>query len=103
MPFHLHRHLGPGKVQVSYVLDVQSALLAPLATKVVIPVRRRADLAFKPSLQLNPVIVVGGDECVLITQQIAAMPARWLGEVVLDLNSQRHAIVAALAHLLSGI
>ncbi|MDR6208114.1 CcdB family protein [Paraburkholderia graminis] len=64
-----------------YLLDVQSAHVGILPTRIVIPLRPVRHLAFfgKPS-DLLPVLEVHGEECFLDTPAMSAVPLNALGE-----------------------
>ena len=57
------------------MLDVQADLLQDLGTRVVMPLLP-PDLAPKPARGLNPASDIGGQPYLMLTQFIAAMPAK---------------------------
>ena len=85
-----------------YLLNVQSDLLADLATCVVVPLalaatRRRERLAV-----LMPEVDIAGERFVLMTQELAAIRRRELGTVVGNLTAQRAEVVGGLDLLFTG-
>lgn len=85
------------------LLVVQSDFLQGLPTQVVVPMVRTAKLRDRPAELLNPVAEVDGEDFVLLTQQLAAVPVTTLGNTVTNLDSRRDDIVRALDFLFSGI
>jgi toxin CcdB len=84
------------------VLNVQADLLTPLATTVVVPLLPVAS-APPPMARLNPVFEIEGIRFVMVTQSLAAVARRELGESVGRLGEDRHYdITQALDMLLSG-
>jgi toxin CcdB len=90
-----------GFAGAEYLLDCQSDLLADLPTRLVVPLRPKA-LAPPPIRRLNPVLVVNGEACVMITQQAAAIARRDCGPVVERMAHEEVAIINALDMLISG-
>ena len=87
---------------VPYLLDVQSDLLEPLATRVVVPLVRH-EVMSRPARHLNPVFEVRGEQVVMSTAELAGVPIQALGEQVSALSEQRDAIMRALDFLISGV
>lgn len=98
--FDVYRFDGNG---VPLVIDVQADLLCDLASRVVIPLRPARDAGNESLARLKPVIEVDGEDYVLMTTDIAALPVRRLGEKVTNLGG-RHGdgISAALDFLFVG-
>lgn len=84
-----------------YLLDVQNSFLERLATRVVVPLRR-AEYAPLPMRELNPAIEVQGQDLVLDTAALAAIPGRGLGPPVASLRSQSNEVLSALDLLFGG-
>ena len=59
--------------EVPFLLDVQSAFLEGLETRVVVPLRA-ASAVKRPVTRLNPVFQVAGVEVVMDTPQLAGVP-----------------------------
>jgi toxin CcdB len=101
--FTVHRNKSPRtKGTFPYLVDVQSDLLDQLQTRVVIPLTRVAGLAKKPLSHLTPTLTFNGEAYVLMTPQLAGVARTELGAPAGSLAAQRHAIVAAMAFLLTG-
>ncbi len=98
--FDIHRVAGaPGGAR--YLIDVQSALLDHLQTRVVVPLMPPG--AVPPAMaDLNPRLEVEGEALVVATQLLAAVPRRALGPVVGSAAQQRDTITRALDLLLTG-
>jgi toxin CcdB len=84
------------------LLDVQSNLLSDFTTRVVVPMRLTGGYAGKPMATLMPSFQAEGREVIAITQQIAAISAKEIGDHVADLSDRRFEIIAALDFLISG-
>ena len=101
--FDVYTNPNPDTNQaVPYLLDVQSDLLEPLATRVVVPLVRHVVMP-RPARYLNPVFEVRGERVVMSTPELAGVPIQALGEKVDALPEQRDAIMRALDFLISGV
>jgi len=87
---------------VPYLFDVQSDLLEPLATRVVVPLVRYSVMP-RPARHLNPVFEVQGERVVMSTAELAGVPIQALGAKVAALPEHRDAIMRALDFLISGV
>jgi len=85
-----------------YLLNVQNDLLNSLETRVVIPVSRQSRLINTPIERLTPVLPIEKTPHVLLTPQLAAIPATELGLLVCDLSEHRTIIIGALDFLFTG-
>ena len=97
-------YLNPDAIQrerTPYLLDVQNSFLDRLVTRVVVPLRR-VEHAPLPMRELNPTVEVQGQDLVLDTAALAAIPARGLGSAVASLRNQSTDVVIALDVLLGG-
>jgi toxin CcdB len=102
--FAVHRNPNADtKALVPFLLDVQSDLLGPLATRVVVPLYRAAALRGAVLKTLMPAFKVEGRAVIMATPELAGIPRRNLGPAVADLSAQRSAILAALDLLITGI
>ena len=88
--------------ETPYLLDVQSDLLDPLATRVVVPLVRMAAVP-SPIRYLNPVFEVDGEKVVMSTPELAGVPRQVLGAKVGNLSARRDDIIRALDVLISGL
>ena len=93
--FDLHRTDG------GLVVDVQSDLLDPFSTRVVIPLVALAAAPQAPR-RLNPVLDVAGSPLILATHLLAALPCAELGAPVGSLAPEHDRIGAALDMLFLG-
>jgi toxin CcdB len=84
------------------VVDCQADLLDGLKSRVVVPLIAES-AAPKPARRLNPVFVVGGERFVLMTQLLAAVEVRELGDKVGSLASEGETVLGALDFLVSGV
>ncbi|WP_445766433.1 CcdB family protein [Rheinheimera sp.] len=87
--------------QAGYLLDVQTDLLAGLNTRVVVPLLP-ANNAPKPAKRLNPVFDIDGQQLLMATQYMAAIPATELKQVIISLADHHHEVSEALDMLFVG-
>ena len=97
--YDVYTVLGQGGT--GYVLDVQADLLQDLDTRVVVPLLP-PDRAPKPARGLNPAFRIDGQSHLMLTQFIAAIPAKELLKPVLSLDARSDDIMRALDMLLIG-
>ena len=101
--FSVYRNKNPRtKAAFPFLDDVQSDLLEPLGTRVVVPLAKAPGLTKKPVTQLTPEISFSGERYVLMTPQLAGVIAAELGPLAGSLAGERQAILAALDFLLMG-
>lgn len=84
-----------------YLLDVQSDLLSGLTTRMVVPLLPKADSP-TPAEHLNPIFKIDGQQFVMTSQFMAAVPLRELKGAVDNLSDQRQQIMGALDFLFVG-
>jgi len=101
--FDVYANTGSHAETTPYLLDVQSDLLDGLDTRVVIPLR---SLKHFPKVsvpaRLTPVLTVEGDDCLLETPKMGAVPVRVLKSPVTSLAHAQAQITAALDFLFQG-
>lgn len=86
-----------------YSLDVQSDLLDGLDTRMVIPQRNLKTFPkVKLSSRLTPVLTINGEELLLETPKVGAVPQRVLKTPVTSLAGEQAQITAALDFLFQG-
>ncbi len=85
------------------LLDIQSDLLDPLATRVVVPLSPASPARGRSMDTLVPTISVEGKTYLMVTPQLSAVARRELGPVVADASRDRQKIIAALDFLLAGV
>lgn len=98
--FDIYRNPGQYAATTPFLLDVQSNHLGALATRIVIPMRRRdtfpqVDLP----LDLTPIFTIEGIVHFLDTPKLAAVPVRTLGRPVTSLQQHQTDIINALDRL----
>ena len=84
-----------------YLLNVQSDLLDGLSTRLVIPLLP-ASQAPKPASRLNPVVSIGDQPHVMVTQFMATVPEKLLAKHVTSVFPMRDEITAAIDMLTHG-
>ncbi len=102
--FSIYRNKNPRtKVDIPFLLDVQSNLLDHLDTRVVIPLVKTQSFGGPPSEALKPVFDIGGERCILLTPMLAGISKKELGTATGSLREEQFAIIAALDVLISGV
>lgn len=102
--FDVYRNVNPASsARIPYLLDVQSDLLDPLATRVVVPLCQPEVLKGRLAERLNPVFEVEGRKVVMLTPELAGVSRKILGDKIDNLSGERVAIIAALDLLIAGI
>jgi toxin CcdB len=91
------------KVHYPYLVDIQSAVLTNLATRIVIPLGRSSAFGGEAMKGLTPQISFDGEALLLLTPQIASVPGKQLRKPVGSLAHFREQIVAALDLAITGI
>lgn len=87
------------------VVDVQSDLLNPTNTRVVVPLIAAIDLKGAQPGRLTPAFDVEGQHVMLLPLQMAAVPLRELGHQPLRMltDDEAYAVRGALGVLLEGV
>ncbi|MBK7163515.1 MAG: CcdB family protein [Sphingomonadales bacterium] len=91
----------PGARGKGYLLDCQADVLAVLTTRVVVPLFPVSGMPVTP--RLNPVFDINGEDFVMMTQQIFAIPKERLTNPVAFLADEQGSIMNALDVLLTGV
>ena len=91
----------PNPGGIGFVVDVQTDLLDGLATRVVVPLLPIKSAPI-PARLLNPVVEIDGDEHVMVTQFLSAVPTSPLGNPVASLGGRADDITRALDMLFQG-
>jgi toxin CcdB len=97
--YRLSRAAGSGTPGV-LVVDVQSPHLDYLESRIVVPLRQRAQA--KPVTELHPSVSIDGDVYVLMTHALASVRRRDLGHAIGSLAGHRDEIARALDILITG-
>jgi toxin CcdB len=85
-----------------YLMSVQADILHALTTVVVVPLEALKD-ALPTMGRLNPIIEIGEERFVMVTQAITAVSKRELGESLGKIGHDKHIeITQALDMLFSG-
>jgi toxin CcdB len=101
--FDIHENADPrSRERTPYLIDLQTEILSELATRVVAPVRPRAEHEHTIISRLHPIISVNGVEHVVAVSELAAIPVSLLGPPVASARSERTAITGATDLLLTG-
>jgi toxin CcdB len=85
------------------LLDVQSDLLEPLNTRVVVPLSSAATARARSMEALTPKLLIAGKAYVMVTPQLAGISVRELGTLVDTVSSERAKIIGALDLVITGI
>ncbi|HCS27797.1 MAG TPA: plasmid maintenance protein CcdB [Spongiibacteraceae bacterium] len=86
-----------------YIVDIQSATIEDIATRIVVPLARRKSLNEQTMKKLTPEIEYEDETLLLLVPQIASIPAKHLKNPIGSLNHFRDEIVAALDFAITGI
>lgn len=101
--FDVYANMGSYAKTTPYLLDVQSDLLEGLESRMVIPLRSlNAFPKVKMSYRLTPIFSINGEDCLLETPKMAAVPRRLLKVPLASLNHEHEQITAALDFLFQG-
>ena len=87
---------------IPFLLDVQSEVIAPLDTRVMVPLYRMEATGVQPLARLTPVVLFQGQSLVAMVPELAGVSRRDLGTVCGDLASARGEILKAIDLLLTG-
>jgi toxin CcdB len=102
--FDVYRNANPAsRGRIPYLLDIQSDLLEPLMTRVVVPLGKPELLSGRIADRLNPVFEIEGRNMVMLTPELAGVPVKVLGQRIESLARQRDTIIAALDLVFTGI
>ena len=101
--FDVYKNPGKHAGTTPYLLDVQSDLLDGLDSRIVVPLR---DVAHFPNvkfpIRLTPVLTINGQEFLLETPKMGAVPLRILKSPITSLVDMRIQIMGALDFLFQG-
>ena len=85
----------PERTHTPYVLDVQNDFLAPLGTRVVIPLRHPKGFG-AAARGLNPTLTVDGKPVLLDTASLAPVPSSLLKKPLARVTAERDDVIDAL-------
>jgi toxin CcdB len=101
--FDVYANPGNHAATTPYLLDVQSDLLDGLDTRMVIPLRSLETFPkVKLSTRLTPILRVQGQDLLLETPKMGAVPQRVLKTPVTSLAGDQTQISAAMDFLFQG-
>lgn len=101
--FDVYANPGAHATTTPYLLDVQSDLLDGLDSRMAVPLRSlKAFPKVKLSTRLTPTFTIKGEEFLLETPKMAAVPRRVLKTPVASLAHEQGQIMAALDFLFQG-
>lgn len=86
-----------------YIVDIQSPHLSELATRIVIPLGKSTSFRHQAMKGLTPGVTFRGEDLLLVTPQIASIPAHNLQDPIGSLAYIRDQIVSALDFAVTGI
>lgn len=86
-----------------YIVDIQSNVISEIATRIVVPLGKKAHFRNEEMKGLTPAVIYKGEELLLLIPQIASMPAKKLNDPVGSLDHLRDEIIAALDFAITGI
>lgn len=98
-----HNPNSRSKDTVPYLVDVQSALLEALPTRLVMPLSRVGVKSHGLPPRLVPLFAVEGEKLALHAHEAAGIPAKLLKKRVMSLRSHAAEIRDALDAVVSGI
>ena len=85
-----------------YLVDLQDDLIDMLSTRVVAPLVAAEEVSKRMKI-LNPIIQIEGEDFILMTHLLAAIPAITLKKKVGSATFQSDKIIASLDFLFTGI
>lgn len=97
--FDIYEGRGEG---IKFLIDLQHDMLENLSTRIVAPLVS-PETAGPPMRTVNPLISVGGEQYILMTQLLAAIPISTLNGPFGSCQTQREEIVAAINMLFTGL
>ncbi len=101
--FDVYANPGSHASTTPYLLDVQSDLLDGLDTRMVIPLRSLDHFPkVKVPTRLTPIFSIAGEDFLLETPKMGAIPQRVLKSPVTSITQEQDQITAALDFLFQG-
>jgi toxin CcdB len=101
--FHVYENGSQHALSTPFLMDVQADLLSDLETRVVIPLRAANSYEIKKlPKDLMPLFSIAGNEYVLETPKMAAVPARILKKLVANLKPEQNKVITAIDRLFHG-
>jgi len=86
-----------------YIIDIQNSIISDIATRIVIPLGKISYFKNEQIKGLTPIIEYKNEKLLLLTAQIASVPAKKLKNPVGSLSHFRDEIIASLDFAITGI
>jgi len=99
--FDVYRNETGYGPSVPFLIDVQANFFSDIASRIVLPLQRMADVR-RPLKHLNPIIELNGEQLVVMTQDLFNTPITGLGEKVGSLDSQRDQLIRTIDYIILG-
>ena len=90
------------RVMDGLILDCQADLLADLPTRLTVPLEP-IGTAPRGAARLNPVLTIGSEQFMMLTEFAGAVPRRALSDAIGSLRGSEYDIKRALDMLVSGV
>ena len=101
--FDVYANPGSHAATTPYLLDAQSDLFNGLDSRMVIPLRSLEHFPkVKLSTRLTPIVIIEGEEYLLETPKMGAVPQKVLKSPVTSLNQAQDQITVAVDFLFHG-
>jgi toxin CcdB len=98
--FDIFANPGKNRRTIPYLVDVQSNMISGLATRIVVPLRPLpAFSSMTPPPDIFPVIAVNGEDYVMDTPQLGAIPSSELRVHIASAHAFQFEIQSALDRL----
>ena len=99
----VHKNMNDNSKKIyPYLLDVQSPLLDTLETRLVIPVARKSSFTKSILNRINPVIKIDNIDYLVLTQQMAAIHGKSIGDIIEHVSIDRNEILSAIDFIITG-
>lgn len=86
-----------------FIVDIQSEAISGMATRVVVPLVRKAGFKGQELKGLTPAFEYEGEELLFFVPQLAAIPVKALERPIGSLSHLRDEIIAAVDFAITGI
>ena len=102
--FHLYKNSNKATQKTyPFLLDIQSNLLSDIRTTVVVPLMPERIAGPHTISKLNPMVRIKNEQFAVMTQNLAGIDRKILGDPVGDLTHYRSDVFAAIDFVLTGI
>jgi len=88
--------------EVPFLINLQSNPMAPLATRIVAPIRKESDYADQKLTRIHISVKINGENYIAFISELAAVPSSLLGEKVGNAAAQREMFTSAVDLLFTG-